>query len=48
MNVEIGTVAAQFLLWEYLLQIFGIGSLQCRGLSEDRNKKLFIACKRVG
>ena len=29
MNVEIGTVAEQFVFWKYLFQVFGIGSLQC-------------------
>ncbi len=28
MNVEIGTVP-QFLFWEYMFPLFGIGSLQC-------------------
>ncbi len=32
MNVGTGIVAAKFLSWEYLFQIFGAVSLQCVGL----------------
>jgi hypothetical protein len=39
MTVGIGTVAAQFLSWEYLFQILGIVSLQCvcQGMSGYEN-----------
>ncbi len=43
MNVEIGTAAAQFLFWEYLLKIFGNGSLQCREI-ELLISLLVVAC----
>jgi hypothetical protein len=29
MNVKIGTVAEQFLFWDYLFRIFDVVSLQC-------------------
>ncbi len=39
MNVEIGTVVVQFLFWEYLFPIFGIGSMQCSASSYTCAKK---------
>ncbi len=36
MNVEIATVAVQFLFWEYLVRILGIGSLQCSVMVREK------------
>jgi hypothetical protein len=43
MNVEIGTVAAQFLFYEYLFRIFSIGPLQCAALRTILGVKKVLA-----
>ncbi len=44
MNVEIGTVTAQFLFWKYLFQIFNISSLQRLRL----NKRITVEHPYIG
>jgi hypothetical protein len=42
MNVEIGTAAAQLLIWEYLFRIFSIVSLQCTRRVEEGTTEVKI------
>ncbi len=44
MNVEIRTLAAQFLFWEYLFRIFVLGSLQCTFSCRICNYVLVSTC----
>jgi hypothetical protein len=42
MNVGPGTVAAQFLVWEYLFRSFGIVSLQCVHFAAMRDRRCVV------
>jgi hypothetical protein len=42
MNVGIGTVATQFLSWEYLFRIVGIVSMQCVTNSSPKSSYMHL------